>query len=308
MHTEKNVVEALWATIMDIPNKSKDNIKAILDLAVLCDRPNQEMKSPSGGKTWRRPRPILSLSRAQRKEVLQWIKMLMFPDGHASNLSRGVNLSTLRVLGMKSHGYHMWIERILSAMVQGYVPELVWLALTELSYFFRQLCAKELSRTMIVDLESLTHMLLCKLEKIFPLGFFNPMQHLILHLPYEARMGGMQGRWCYPIERCLKTIQKKCRNKCKIKASIAEVYFVEEVSNFTITYYGDKQSSVHNPPPRYNDGDNESNLSIFLGQLGSTSGSTTKTLRHEEWRHIMLYVLNNLEEVTPYMEHFLHEF
>ena len=32
--------------------------------------------------------------------------------------------------------------------------------------------------------------LLCKLEKIFPPGFFNLMQHLILHLPYEARMGG----------------------------------------------------------------------------------------------------------------------
>jgi hypothetical protein len=64
---------------------------------------------------------------------------------------------------------------------------------------------------------------------------------------------------------------------------------------------------VHNPLPRYNDGDNESNLSIFQGQLGSANGSTTKTLTHEEWRHIMLYVLTNLEEVTPYMEQFLHE-
>jgi hypothetical protein len=47
---------------------------------------------------------------------------------------------------MKSHDFHIWIERILPAMVRGYVPEHVWLALSELSYFFRQLCAKELSR------------------------------------------------------------------------------------------------------------------------------------------------------------------
>ena len=309
MHTEKNVAEALWATIMDIPDKSKDNVKARVDLAALCDRPKLEMKPPSGGKTWRRPKADFVLSRAQRKEVLQWIKMLMFPDGYAANLSRGVNLSTMRVLGMKSHDFHIWIERILPAMVRGYVPEHVWLALSELSYFFRQLCAKELSRTVVADLERLAPVLLCKLEKIFPPGFFNPMQHLILHLPYEARMGGpVQGRWCYPIERCLKTIRKKCRNKCKIEASIAEAYILEEVSNFTTTYYGDKLPSVHNPPPRYNDGDNESNLSIFRGQLGSASGSTTKTLTHEEWRHIMLYVLTNLEEVTPYMEQFLHEF
>jgi hypothetical protein len=89
MRTEKNVAEALWATIMDIPDKSKDNVKASVDLTELCDRPNQEMKPPSGGKTWRRPKANFVLSRAQRKEVLQWIKMLMFPDGYATNLSRG---------------------------------------------------------------------------------------------------------------------------------------------------------------------------------------------------------------------------
>jgi hypothetical protein len=61
-------------------------------------------------------------------------------------------------------------------------------------------------------------------------------------------MGGpVQGCWCYPIERCLKTIRKKCRNKCKIEASIAEAYILEEVSNFTTTYYGDELQSVHNP-------------------------------------------------------------
>jgi hypothetical protein len=46
------------------------------------------------------------------------------------------------------------------------------------------------------------------------------MQHLILHLPYEARMRGpVQWRWWYPIERCLKTILKKCRNKCSFRTT-----------------------------------------------------------------------------------------
>jgi hypothetical protein len=94
---------------------------------------------------------------------------------------------------MKSHDFHIWIERILPAIVQGYVPEHAWLALSELSYSFHQLCAKELSRTVIADLERLAPVLLCKLEKIFLPNFFNLMQHLILHLPYEARMGGHAG-------------------------------------------------------------------------------------------------------------------
>jgi hypothetical protein len=71
MHTEKNVAEALWTIIMDIPDKSKDNIKTRVDLAALCDKPNQEIKPPSGGKTWRRPKDDFIFSRAQRKEVIQ---------------------------------------------------------------------------------------------------------------------------------------------------------------------------------------------------------------------------------------------
>ena len=112
----------------------------------------------------------------------------------------------------------------------------------------------------------------------------------------------MQGRWCYPIERCLKFLQKKYRNKCKIKASIVEAYILEEVANFTTIYYGDNLPSVHNPPPCYNVGENESNLSLFRGQLGSASASNPKTLNHEEWCHIMLYVLTNLDEVASYMQ------
>jgi hypothetical protein len=63
--------------------------------------------------------------------------------------------------------------------------------LAELSFFFRQLCAKEIDPVVISSMECQALVLLCKLEKIFPLAFFNPMQHLIMHLPYEARMGGL---------------------------------------------------------------------------------------------------------------------
>jgi hypothetical protein len=45
MHTEKNGAEALWATLMDT-KKSKDNPKARVDLATLCDRPKQEIRPP----------------------------------------------------------------------------------------------------------------------------------------------------------------------------------------------------------------------------------------------------------------------
>jgi hypothetical protein len=113
----------------------------------------------------------------------------MYSDGYAVNLSRGVNLETLRVNGMKSNDYHIWIEWILPAMVRGYVPKHVWLVLAKLSYFFCRLCAKELSKSIIKELEKMAPELVCELEKIFPPGFFLSMQHLIVHLPNEARLG-----------------------------------------------------------------------------------------------------------------------
>jgi hypothetical protein len=47
--------------------------------------------------------------------------------------------------------------------------------------------------------------LVCKMEIVFPLGWFNTMQHLLVHLAWEARVGGlMQFRWMYSQERELK--------------------------------------------------------------------------------------------------------
>ena len=151
MHSEKNIAEALFGTIMDISDKTKDNVKARVDQETLCDRPNLDMRPPRGGKSWRKPRAEFVLTRPQRREVLEWFQTLMFPDGYVVNLRRGVNLSTMRINGLKSHDYHIWIERLLPMMVRGYLPDPVWQVLEELSFLFRQLCAKELSRAVIMD-------------------------------------------------------------------------------------------------------------------------------------------------------------
>jgi hypothetical protein len=88
----------------------------------------------------------------------------------------------------------------------------VWMALAELSHFYRQLCAKEIKKDMVEKLEVEIPVLLCKLEKIFPTGWFNPMQHLLVHLPYEAKIGGP----------ALKRLRAMVHNKAKGEGCIAE--------------------------------------------------------------------------------------
>jgi hypothetical protein len=111
---------------MDIGKKSKDNVKARLDIETICDRPNLVMKTPALGKRWKKGPADYILKRPHRKEVLEWMRTLRFPDGYAANLSRGVNVQTGKVLGMKSRDFHIWIERILPAMTRRYLPEPVW--------------------------------------------------------------------------------------------------------------------------------------------------------------------------------------
>jgi hypothetical protein len=94
------------------------------------------------------------------------------------------------------------MERLLPIALRGFIDNTIWLALAELSFFFRQLCSTEINIEKMEELENSIPVLLCKLEKIFPPGFFNSMQHLLLHLPYEAKIGGpVQYRWMYVFER-----------------------------------------------------------------------------------------------------------
>ena len=117
MHSEMNIAEALFRTIMNISDKTKDNVKARVDQETLCDRPKLDMRHSRGGKSWRKPRANFVLTRPQRREVLEWFQTLMFPNGYAANPRRGVNLYTMRINGLKSHDYHIWIERLLPVMV-----------------------------------------------------------------------------------------------------------------------------------------------------------------------------------------------
>jgi hypothetical protein len=43
LHIEKNVFENIFNIVMDVKGKTKDNIKARLDLALFCNRKNIEL-------------------------------------------------------------------------------------------------------------------------------------------------------------------------------------------------------------------------------------------------------------------------
>jgi hypothetical protein len=87
------------------------------------------------------------LKARDRKEVLIWLKNLKFPDGYTVGFRRAINFDTGKLSGVKSHDYHIFMERLLPMMFHEYLYDDVWAALAELSQFYRQLCAKKLRKT-----------------------------------------------------------------------------------------------------------------------------------------------------------------
>ncbi|KAL4573042.1 hypothetical protein LXL04_019835 [Taraxacum kok-saghyz] len=193
MHIEKNVFDNFFYTIMDVKPKTKDNASARKDLKLYC----RKRKGFSENE-----RPIYALEKRQKKAVCEWVEKLRFPDGYVSNLGRCVDLNACTLFGMKSHDCHVFMQRLMPIAFRETLPKNVWETITELSLFFKTLTATSITIQDMERLESDIPIILCKLETIFIPGVFNSMEHLPVHLPYEARIGGpVQNRWMYQFER-----------------------------------------------------------------------------------------------------------
>ncbi|XP_010690165.2 uncharacterized protein LOC104903750 [Beta vulgaris subsp. vulgaris] len=234
MHIEKNVFDNVFHTIMDVKGKTKDNLKARKDLVLFCKRRKLEVREDSISV----PTAPFVLSMEKRKALCEWLLCLKLSDSYASDLGKCVDTKEYRLFGLKSHDCHVFMQRLLHVAFKDLLPPNVWNALTELSQFFRDICSTSLQLTDMIRLENNIAEILCKLEKIFPPTFFNCMEHLPVHLPYEARVGGpVQYRWMYPFERFLYHLKQKVGSKARVEASICNASLTEEISNFCSHYF-----------------------------------------------------------------------
>ncbi|CAH9095227.1 unnamed protein product [Cuscuta epithymum] len=196
MHIEKNFSENMFYTILGVPGKSKNHAKGRMDMEQICHRPS--MERDGSGKF---PKAPFTISSEQMTVLCNWVDSLKFPDGFASRLGRCIEIEKLKVFGMKSHDCHVFMQRLIPIAFREMLPASVWEAITEISLFFRELTRKSITVSDMEKLKADIPIILCKLEKIFPPSFFDPSEHLVVHLPDEALWGGPpQYRWMYRFE------------------------------------------------------------------------------------------------------------
>ncbi|BBN69047.1 transposable element gene [Prunus dulcis] len=168
-------------------------------------------------------------------------------------------------------------------------------AITRLCFFFNAICAKTVDVSKLDKLEEDVVVTLCLLEKYFPPSFFDIMVHLVVHLVKEVRLcGPVYFRWMYPFERYMKVLKGYVQNRTRPEGCIAERYIAEEAVEFCTQHLSDV-STVGVPS------------SQKMGVSKPLSGCTVGVVDQDLLNQAHLYILENTEEVLPYIEqHMIH--
>ncbi|XP_050222335.2 uncharacterized protein LOC126672428 [Mercurialis annua] len=256
------------------------------------------------GNKFLMPLACYTLPKPERRMFCEWLQSIRLPDGYASNLSRCVTVQDCKVMGMKSHDYHIFLQRLLPASICGSLRSEVYTALSDFSSFFKELCSKTLKRSTVKKLQSDIILIICKLEMIYPPSFFVVMMHLAIHLPREVELGGpVHYRWMYFIERFLRTLKNYVRNLARLEGSIAEAYITKECLNFCSLYFHGVET-IYNRVERNNFPVQigvENGFSIFSNNARPLGATEYKTSSHFDFEKLQWYVLNNCEDVDEYL-------
>ncbi|CAL9012336.1 unnamed protein product [Prunus brigantina] len=215
--------------------------------------------------------------------------------GYSSNIKNLVSLQDSRLLGLKLHDCHTLMQQLLPVAIRSVLEKPARYAITRLCFFFNAICAKTVDVSKLDKLEEDVVVTLCLLEKYFPPSFFDIMVHLVVHLVREVRIcGPVYFRWMYPFERYMKVLKGYIQNRTRPEGCIAKRYIAEEAIEFCTEHLSDV-STVGVPS------------SQKMGVSKPLSGCTVSVVDQDLLNQAHLYVLENTEEVLPYIEqHMIH--
>lgn len=152
MHIEKNICDNILSTLLSIEGKTKDTTTTRLDLEDMNIKKELHLKKLANG-SYMMPHACYILSNDERKEFCDLLKIMKFLDGYALNISLCAHASDGKLLGLKSHDYHIILQRLLPAAIQKFEIKDHFQAFDELGNFFKQLYCKTLKKKDVEGLQ-----------------------------------------------------------------------------------------------------------------------------------------------------------
>ena len=147
MHIEKNIYDNIISIVLNIPEKIKDNSKARLDLQEIEIR--LELHLVHQGDKFFMPLAYYSLFGEEKKNFCGWFKTIKLSDVYASNVSCYIGNNDKNISGMKSHDFHILMQRLLPVVMHGYLNGDIQAALIELKIFFQELYCQKLKINLL---------------------------------------------------------------------------------------------------------------------------------------------------------------
>ena len=290
MHVEKNVCDSIIGTLLKINGKTKDGVNSRLDLNEMGIR--QQLTSQQRDNRTFLPPACYTLSKKEKTSLCECLEGIKVPQGYSSNIKRLVSMKDLKLIGAKSHDNHVLMQQLLPVAIRGILPDKVRKTITRLCLFFNAICSKVIDPLKLDELEQESALILCQLEMYFPPSFFDIMEHLIVHLVREIRVcGPIHLRWMYPVERYMKILKGYTMNLHRPEASIVERYIAKEGIEYATDFLSEADA-IGVPKSRHDDGRYEGK---------GTQGCNVKCMTWEVRHPAHLYILNNIDEVQPYL-------
>ena len=231
MHIEKNIAESTLKHLFG----EKDTPESRRDMEAIGVRPELWLRPRPNGQAAFKPTAPYVLTDTERKMFIAECAAIRTPTGYGSTL--GKHLSKARFVGLKSHDYHCLLQQIVPVVSRTLLHPFQRTTLIRLGKCMTRICAKVVVTSELPALRLYVIETLCFLEVCFPPGFFDIMEHLLVHLVDELAMcGPIGGRWMYPCERYLGKLKSFVRNKAHPEASMAKGYVAEEALGFCTEY------------------------------------------------------------------------
>jgi hypothetical protein len=135
------------------------------------------------------------------------------PTSYLDNVSRVVDMKTLKVCFKKSHDCHILIGRFLAIAIRGILPVNIRDTIMKLCSFFNAISQMVVDPVKLTKLQDDLILMIRKHETIFPPSFFDLMPHLLVHIVHEMKyLGSMFLHQMYTFERFMTALKKYVRN------------------------------------------------------------------------------------------------
>src|SRR5438034_1830090 len=141
MHVEKNVCDSILGILLDIKSKTKEGLKSCKDFVDLNIRHELHPEGRANGEYYLLVASY-NLTTDEKKVICKCLRGVRVPTAYSSNIKNLVSMKDLKLVGMKSHDYHVMMTQMLPIAIRCTKSDYVKLEVTWLCHFFNTIAHK----------------------------------------------------------------------------------------------------------------------------------------------------------------------